>query len=88
MRYYERLGESGLRYLLDKGAVYSNAHHAHANTETIVRHTTLATGADPAVHGMIGNVWLDLVHAERLIRNGFTPITVVLTFRRLNARIA
>ena len=59
MRYYERLGEGGLRYLLDHGTVYTNAHHAHANTETIVGHTTLATGADPAVHGMIANVWLD-----------------------------
>ncbi|MDJ0841794.1 MAG: alkaline phosphatase family protein [Acidobacteriota bacterium] len=59
MRYYERLGEGGLRYLLDEGIVFSNAHHGHANTETIVGHATLATGADPAVHGMIGNVWLD-----------------------------
>ena len=58
-RYYDRLGEGGLRYLLDAGTVFSNAHHRHANTETIVGHTTLATGADPSVHGMIGNVWLD-----------------------------
>ncbi len=58
-RYYDRLGNGGLRYLLETGTVYSNAHHRHANTETIVGHTTLATGADPAVHGMIGNVWLD-----------------------------
>jgi hypothetical protein len=35
-RYYDRLGKGGLRYLLDKGVVYNNAHHAHANTETIV----------------------------------------------------
>ncbi len=28
MRYYERLAEGGLRYLLDNGTVYSNAHHA------------------------------------------------------------
>lgn len=57
--YYDRLGEGGFRYLMDVGTVYLNAHHGHANTETIVGHTTLATGADPAVHGMIGNVWLD-----------------------------
>lgn len=49
----------GLRDLLDRGTVYVNAHHRHANTETIVGHTTLATGADPAAHGMVGNVWLD-----------------------------
>jgi predicted AlkP superfamily pyrophosphatase or phosphodiesterase len=63
-RYYDRLGKGGLRYLLDAGTVYTNAHHRHANTETIVGHTTLATGADPAVHGMVGNVWLDRVSGQ------------------------
>ena len=58
-RYYNRLGEGGLRYLLDKGVVFNNAHHAHANTETIVGHVTLATGAHPSEHGMIGNIWFD-----------------------------
>ncbi len=63
-RYYDRLGDGGFRYLLDAGTVYSNAHHRHANTETIVGHTTLATGADPSIHGMVGNVWLDRVSGE------------------------
>ena len=55
----DRVGDGGFRYLYERGTVYSDAHHRHANTETIVGHTTLATGADPAAHGMIGNVWLD-----------------------------
>ncbi|TDJ47927.1 MAG: alkaline phosphatase family protein [Gammaproteobacteria bacterium] len=63
-RYYDRLGEGGFRTLLDTGTVYMNAHHRHANTETIVGHTTLATGADPSVHGMVGNVWLDRASGE------------------------
>ena len=58
-RYFDRLGKGGLRYLLEKGIHYNNAHHAHANTETIVGHVTLATGAHPAAHGMIGNIWFD-----------------------------
>ena len=58
-RYYDRLSENGFRYLWEKGTVYTDAHHTHANTETIVGHVTLATGATPAVHGMIGNVWFD-----------------------------
>jgi hypothetical protein len=58
-RYLKNMGEGGFRYLMDHGIWYADAHHAHANTETIVGHTTLATGADPAAHGMIGNVWLD-----------------------------
>ena len=58
-RYYDRLGEKGFRYLWDSGTVFVNAHHGHANTETIVGHATLATGAHPSVHGMIGNIWFD-----------------------------
>jgi predicted AlkP superfamily pyrophosphatase or phosphodiesterase len=58
-RYYDRLGSGGFRYLWENGVLYRNAHHAHANTETIVGHTTLATGAHPSGHGMIGNVWFD-----------------------------
>ena len=60
-RYFNRLGEGGLRYLLEDGIHYDNAHHAHANTETIVGHVTLATGAHPAAHGMVGNLWFDRV---------------------------
>lgn len=58
-RYYDRLGEGGFKYLWESGVVFRNAHHTHANTETIVGHTTLATGANPSVHGMIGNLWFD-----------------------------
>lgn len=65
-RYLDRMGEGGFQYLFKKGVVYANAHHAHANTETIVGHTTLATGAQPAVHGMIGNVWFDRGSGEMI----------------------
>jgi predicted AlkP superfamily pyrophosphatase or phosphodiesterase len=58
-RYYDRLPEGGFKYLIEKGTVYMDAHHAHANTETIVGHATLATGAHPSSHGMVGNLWLD-----------------------------
>lgn len=54
-----RWGKGGFHYLYEHGVVYENAHHRHANTETVVGHTTLATGADPSDHGMIGNVWFD-----------------------------
>ena len=56
---YDRLGKGGFRYLYENGVAYKNAHHRHANTETVVGHATLATGADPADHGMIGNIWFD-----------------------------
>ncbi|PLX37765.1 MAG: alkaline phosphatase [Hyphomicrobiales bacterium] len=59
LRHMSQFGEGGFRYLLEKGVYYNDAHHAHANTETVVGHTTLATGAHPAAHGMIGNLWFD-----------------------------
>ena len=58
-RYQKNFAEGGFRYLLDEGVVYTDAHYQHANTETIVGHTTLATGAFPSTHGMVGNVWYD-----------------------------
>lgn len=58
-RYAHVLGDGGFRYLMDQGIHYIDAHYQHANTETIVGHASLATGAVPAAHGMIGNVWFD-----------------------------
>lgn len=58
-RHYSQFPEGGFRYLLESGSAFMDAHHAHANTETIVGHATLATGAHPSAHGMVGNLWLD-----------------------------
>ncbi len=58
-RYRDSFGPDGFRRLMDGGVWYTDAHHLHANTETIVGHTTLATGAHPSEHGMIGNAWFD-----------------------------
>ncbi len=58
-KYMKNMGDGGFRYLKAQGVWYVNAHYGHANTETVVGHTVLATGADPAVNGMISNVWFD-----------------------------
>ncbi|WP_255572981.1 alkaline phosphatase family protein [Hanstruepera marina] len=58
----DRLPDGGFKYFYNEGIVYENAHHRHANTETVVGHATLATGADPSEHGMIGNLWYDKEH--------------------------
>jgi len=60
-RYGRHLGDDGFRRLLDSGVHFVDAHHRHANTETIVGHTTLATGTDPAIHGMVANLWFDRI---------------------------
>jgi len=77
-RFYSEFGEGGFRYLYERGVVYEAAFHRHANTETIVGHTTLATGADPSTHGMVGNVWLDR-ETGKLIYNVEDPRYPLLT---------
>ncbi len=68
LKILNRLPKGGFRYLYEKGTVYANARHEHANTETIIGHTTLATGAQPSVHGMVGNIWYDR-SLERVVYN-------------------
>jgi len=63
-RYADRFGDDGILFLKQNGTVFANAHYQHANTETIVGHATLATGAQPSVHGMTGNVWFDAEDGE------------------------
>ena len=67
-RFSHMVGDGGFRYLMDKGIDYTNANYEHANTETIVGHASLATGAVPAAHGMVGNVWFDR-EKDRLVYN-------------------
>ncbi|MCE2572652.1 alkaline phosphatase family protein [Motilimonas eburnea] len=67
-RYQHNFKADGFRYLMEQGTHYTNAHYQHTNTETIVGHVSLATGAPPSVHGMVGNVWYDRQQA-RLVYN-------------------
>lgn len=79
-RYSAGFGKGGIRYLLDHGVVYTNAHYQHANTETIVGHATLATGTFPSRHGLVGNVWFDR-DAGELAYNIEDPDSPILSMR-------
>lgn len=59
LRFRDRFGEGGLRFLMDKGTHYSNAHYGHSTTFTAVGHATLYTGGYAAQHGLAGNDWHD-----------------------------
>ena len=49
----------GLARLLTSGAVFSNAYLDHYPTVTAVGHSTMLSGATPAISGIIGNDWYD-----------------------------
>ncbi|MCL1125234.1 alkaline phosphatase family protein [Shewanella surugensis] len=77
-RYAKNMRQGGFKYLLNKGIVYNNAHYQHANTETIVGHVSLATGAPPTVHGMVGNIWFERSQ-NRIVYNIEDPHYSLLT---------
>jgi hypothetical protein len=50
---------SGLARLLDRGAVFTDAHYIHAATVTAVGHSTFLSGATPSISGIVANEWFD-----------------------------
>jgi predicted AlkP superfamily pyrophosphatase or phosphodiesterase len=49
----------GIEELLTKGAVFTNARYIHFPTVTAVGHSTVLSGAIPAISGIIANEWYD-----------------------------
>jgi Type I phosphodiesterase / nucleotide pyrophosphatase len=56
---FDRDYNGGLRQLLTRGAVFTNAYLEHYPTVTAVGHSTMLSGATPSVSGIIGNDWFD-----------------------------
>ena len=56
---FRDLYRGGLARLLDEGALFTDAHHDHAETVTAAGHAALATGLYPGHSGIISNEWFD-----------------------------
>ena len=50
---------AGIKLILDRGAVFDDAHYIHVPTVTAVGHSTVLSGATPSVSGIVGNEWYD-----------------------------
>ncbi len=59
----------GLKRMLDQGADFTNASYQHVPTVTAVGHSTVLTGATPALSGIIGNVGLVGPALHRRVRH-------------------
>jgi len=56
---FNDLYKGGLRRLIDKGAVFTNANYRHAVTETGPGHSVILSGRHPSHSGIVGNTWWD-----------------------------
>jgi predicted AlkP superfamily pyrophosphatase or phosphodiesterase len=58
MDYFYHFGgffQHGLKRLWDEGAVFTEAYHLHAYSETAPGHASISTGSHPSRHGITGN---------------------------------
>lgn len=67
---YNDVFTGGFRRLLDKGFRYTQATVNHAPTNSYPGHVTIATGANPARHGIIDNDWAEKVGDKLTITGG------------------
>ena len=53
------LYKGGLKTLLDRGAVFTDANYRHASTETGPGHSVILSGRHPSHSGIVANDWYD-----------------------------
>ncbi len=56
----------GMERLLTRGAVFTDARYIHFPTVTAVGHSTILSGATPAVSGIVANEWFDRDESRRV----------------------
>ncbi|MDP8981409.1 MAG: alkaline phosphatase family protein [Acidobacteriota bacterium] len=57
---------AGFARMLDRGAVFTDAHYIHVPTVTAVGHSTFLSGAPPSLSGIIANDWFDRETGKRV----------------------
>ncbi len=63
-RFGDLFGDGGFRLLTERGAWFTNCHYENGVTKTGPGHASIATGANPAVHGIVGNDWYERVDGK------------------------
>src|ERR1041385_5905184 len=56
---FEPLYKGGLKTLLDRGAVFTDANYRHSSTETGPGHSVILSGRHPSHSGIVANAWYD-----------------------------
>jgi predicted AlkP superfamily pyrophosphatase or phosphodiesterase len=67
---YDPVFTGGFRRLLDRGLRYTRATVDHAPTNSYPGHVTIATGANPARHGIVDNSWAERVGDKLMMTGG------------------
>lgn len=60
-RYKDNFTEGGFKRLMEGGTYYTEAYYDYQRTSTAAGLATIATGAQPSVHGVVGDKWWNYV---------------------------
>ena len=63
-RYKDNFTEGGFKRLMDGGTYYTEAYYDYLRTSTAAGLATIATGAQPSVHGVVGDKWWNYVDSS------------------------
>jgi hypothetical protein len=56
-RFRDRFGEDGIKKLINEGTYFKNASFEYMLTQSAPGHATIATGAEPSLHGITSDNW-------------------------------
>jgi len=76
VRFRDRFGPDGFSRLLREGAHFVSCFYPYGRTDTAAGHATLATGATPDRHGIVGNDWYRAGVGRRVpaVRDDSSPV--------------
>lgn len=63
-KYWDKLGDSGFKRMINEGYLFKNCNFSYIPTYTAPGHATIFTGCTPSVHGIAGNNWFDKAFKE------------------------
>lgn len=62
----DQMGSGGIKKLLDQGIVFTQAHTGQFLSNRSSSSASLATGAPPSIHGIVGMSWYDRLKKEEI----------------------
>jgi predicted AlkP superfamily pyrophosphatase or phosphodiesterase len=78
-RFANRYGENGLKRMMREGLNCQDNHYNYAPTVTAAGHASVYTGTVPAVHGIVGNEWMDRATGKRVYCTDDSTVTTIGT---------
>jgi len=76
-KFRSRLGENGIRKLLNEGTYFQNASFQYVLTQSSSGHATIATAAEPSLHGITSDNWYLPLRNELVYSTGDRNVSPV-----------